>query len=204
MPGFSAEALTFLVFLRILEGNDAQVSSFTDVQARRCGGVACLKPLADQAMGLGLLLPSDETSGAPPKTGNRPQCKVSYGNHYVCLLQVAQNWLGLRGDTFRRRLRIAFTAVCKWLHRRIQPSKLARKPAKEKTSCILRSRISKKTKKVKASAQKPVTSFEDSSKKTQTKDRREMAATSGICRGTGGICLRSLVFLVLFGNPRRK
>ena len=49
-----------------------QVSSFADVQARRCGGVARLKPLADQAMGLGLLLPSDETSGAPPKTGNRP------------------------------------------------------------------------------------------------------------------------------------
>ena len=72
MTAFSAEALTFLVFLRILEGNDAQVSSFTDVQARRCGGVARLKPLADQAMGLGLLLPSDETSGAPPKTGNRP------------------------------------------------------------------------------------------------------------------------------------
>ena len=141
-----------------------RVSSFADVQARRCGGVARLKPLADQAMGLGLLLPSDETSGAPPKTGNRPQCKVSYGNHYVCLLQVAQNWLGLRGDTFPRRLlRIAFAAVCKWLHgRRIQPSKLARKPAKNKTSCILRSRISKKNKKVKASAQKLVTSFEDS------------------------------------------
>ena len=72
MTAFSAEALTFLVFLRILEGNDAQVSSFTDVQARRCGGVARLEPRADQAMGLGLLLPSGETSGAPPKTGNRP------------------------------------------------------------------------------------------------------------------------------------
>ena len=34
--------------------------------------VARLEPRADQAMGLGLLLPSDETSGAPPKTGNRP------------------------------------------------------------------------------------------------------------------------------------
>ena len=49
-----------------------QVSSFADVQARRCGGMARLEPRADQAMGLGLLLPSDETSGAPPKTGNRP------------------------------------------------------------------------------------------------------------------------------------
>ena len=101
----------------------------------------------------------------PRRKPETDQCKVSYGNHYVCLLQVAQNWLGLRGDTFRRRLRIAFAAVCKWLHgRRTQPSKLARKPAKDETSCILRSRISKKTKKVKASAQKPVTSFEDSQK----------------------------------------
>ena len=74
----------------------------------------------------------------PRRKPETDQCKVSYGNHYVCLLQVAQNWLGLRGDTFRRRLlRIAFAAVCKWLHgRRTQPSKLARKPAKDETSCI--------------------------------------------------------------------
>ena len=122
----------------------------------------------------------------PRRKPETDQCKVSYGNHYVCLMQVAQNWLGLRGDTFRRRLlRIAFAAVCKWLHgRRTQPSKLARKPAKDKTSCILRSRILLQTQKVKASAQKPVTSFEDSprpQKKTKIADRwPHLASAEGL------------------------
>ena len=35
----------------------------------------------------------------PRRKPETDQCKVSYGNHYVCLLQVAQNWLGLRGGT---------------------------------------------------------------------------------------------------------
>ena len=133
----------------------------------------------------------------PRRKPETDQCKVSYGNHYVCLLQVAQNWLGLRGDTFRRRLlRIAFAAVCKWLHgRRTQPSKLARKPAKEKTSCILRSRIPpKKPKRSKPRPRNLSLPSKIPKKTKKTKDRREMAATSGICRGTGGICLRFLFF----------
>ena len=41
-------------------------------------------------------------------------------------------------------------------------------------------------------------------KKTKNQRDRKQMATSGICRGTGGICLRSLFFFGFFGNPRRK
>ena len=182
-----------------------QVSSFTDVQARRCGGVARLEPRADQAMGLGLLLPSDETSGAPPKTGNRPVQSLLWKSLRLSIASCSK-LARPEGGHFSASAAAHCFCCCLQVAPQEDPANKACSETCERED-FLHSPFEdspQKTQKVKASAQKPVTSFEDSQKNQKNqRSQRDGRHIWHLPRDWGHLP-EIFGFFCFFGNPRRK